>query len=95
MPPQFLENMVILCFERRFSKQNSVIRLISNILPPSKFPPKIFGLATTLALMHLSLGRPDVKTKVCCIGNRNFGTEEGNVCIGRVKADVNVRRPET
>jgi len=26
-PPQFLENIVILCFERRFSKQNSVIRM--------------------------------------------------------------------
>jgi len=24
-PPKFLENIVILCFERRFSKQNSVI----------------------------------------------------------------------
>ena len=34
MPPKILENMVILCFERRFSKQNSVIRLKSNILPP-------------------------------------------------------------
>jgi len=28
MPPsKFVENIVILCFERRFSKQNSVIRL--------------------------------------------------------------------
>jgi len=42
--PKFLENIVILCFERRFSKQNSVIRLKSNISPP----PKIFGLATPL-----------------------------------------------
>jgi len=31
MPPQFLENVVILCFERRFYKQNSVNRLKSNI----------------------------------------------------------------
>ena len=29
--------MVILCFERRFSKQNKVIRLKSNIFPPKKF----------------------------------------------------------
>jgi len=43
-PPKFLENKVILCFERRFFKQNSVIRLKSNILPP---PPN-FGLATPL-----------------------------------------------
>ena len=32
MPPKCLENIVILCFERRFSKQN--IRLKSNISPP-------------------------------------------------------------
>jgi len=35
--PKFLENIVILCFERPFSKQNSVIRLKSNILPPKNF----------------------------------------------------------
>ena len=32
--PKFLENIVSLCFERRFSKQNSVIRLKSNISAP-------------------------------------------------------------
>jgi len=31
-PPKFLENIVFLCYERRFSKQNSVIRLKLNIL---------------------------------------------------------------
>ena len=35
-PHKFLEDIVILCFERRFSKQNSVIRLRSNILAPPK-----------------------------------------------------------
>jgi len=30
-PPKFVENIVILCFERRFSKQNSVIHLKLNI----------------------------------------------------------------
>jgi len=29
--------MVILCFEKRFFKQNRVIRLKSNILAPPKF----------------------------------------------------------
>jgi len=44
MPPTFLENIVILCFERRFSKQNSVIRLKTNILAPlDVFPPKFLG----------------------------------------------------
>jgi len=46
---KFLENIVILCFERRFSKQNVVIRLQSNILAsPKIFAPQIFGLATSL-----------------------------------------------
>jgi len=35
--PQILENVVILCFERCFSKQSSVIRLKSNNLAPPKF----------------------------------------------------------
>jgi len=35
--PKFLENIIILCFERRFSKQNSVIRLQSNIFDSPKF----------------------------------------------------------
>jgi len=37
MPPKCSENIVILCFERRFSKQNSVIRLKSSILLPPNF----------------------------------------------------------
>jgi len=48
VPPKFLENIFILCFEKRFSKQNSVIRLKSNILFPPIFGPQIFGLATPL-----------------------------------------------
>jgi len=34
MALKLLENIVILCFEVRFCKQNSVIRLKWNILPP-------------------------------------------------------------
>jgi len=38
MPPaKCLENIVILCIERRFSEQNSVSRLKSNILDPQRF----------------------------------------------------------
>jgi len=56
MPPKFLEKIVILCFERRFSKQNSVIRLKSNILPS-----QIFGLATPLIMLPMFLnGRKQV-----------------------------------
>ena len=36
-PPKYLENIVILCFERRFSKQNSVIRPKSSIFRPQNF----------------------------------------------------------
>jgi len=35
--PKFLENLAILCFEWRFSEENSVFRLKSNILPPPNF----------------------------------------------------------
>jgi len=43
-PLKFLENIVIFCFEKRFSKQNSAIRIKSNILPPNFFaPPKLLG----------------------------------------------------
>ena len=36
-PPKFLKHRVILCFERRYSKQNSVICLKSSLLTPSLF----------------------------------------------------------
>ena len=44
-PPKCLENIVTLCFEKRFSKQNSVIRLKSYTLTPPKFfgHPKFLG----------------------------------------------------
>jgi len=49
-PSKYLQNIFILCFERRFSKQNSVICLKSDILAPPKFfgLPQIFGLAAPL-----------------------------------------------
>jgi len=46
-PHKFLEHIVVLSFERRFSKQNGGIRLKSNILVPQISPPKILELATT------------------------------------------------
>jgi len=44
MPPKCFKNILILCFERRFSKQNSIIRLKSNKIKQSNN----FGLATPL-----------------------------------------------
>jgi len=59
--PKFSENIVILCFERHFSKQNSVFRLKSNIFPPKFFwfPPKFWaGYATAHSgLNHQSFGK--------------------------------------
>jgi len=37
VPPKCLEKIIILCFERRFSEQSSVIGLKSNFLPHPKF----------------------------------------------------------
>ena len=58
--PKYLENIVILCFERRFSKQNSVIHLQSNIVPPLNFWA---GYATSRAgfgLKFVTMFRADV-----------------------------------
>ena len=46
-PPKFLENIAILCFERHYTKQNSVIFLKSNILAP-----KTFGSPQTLGWLR-------------------------------------------
>jgi len=45
MPPQIFRTYSHLCFERRYHKQNSVIRLKPNILYPTKFfdSPKFVG----------------------------------------------------
>jgi len=52
--PKFLENIVILCFDSRFSKQ---IRIKSyTLVPPKNFgPPQILGLAAiTRAIRNYS-----------------------------------------
>jgi len=64
--PKFLENIVILCFERCFSIQNSVIRLKSYILAP-----QIFGLATPLA-MHCRCVNKNFKSEFDAISDK-FG----------------------
>jgi len=47
--------MAILCFERRFSKQNRVIRLKSNILPTPNFWA---GYATVHRNRNVDRGHP-------------------------------------
>jgi len=46
MTPKFLAYLVILCFERRYPRQNIVTRLKSNVWQPKPFfaPLKILGL---------------------------------------------------
>jgi len=65
--PKFLENIEIVCFERRFSKQNSVIRLKLNILAPSKFfatPPNFWaGYATDKRTVYKPSHPPTQKTQ--------------------------------
>jgi len=48
--------MVILCFERRFSKQNKVIRLKSNIFPQKNFWA---GYVTGAPMLALPASTPD------------------------------------
>ena len=47
--PKNFRNIAILCFERRFFKQNCIIRLKSNILATPNSPPN-FCLATPLVI---------------------------------------------
>ena len=54
MTPKFLEHIVILCLERRYPKQNSVIRLKSNILPNPNF------WAGYIASVYVSVALPKV-----------------------------------
>jgi len=52
-PPKFLEDILILCFERQYPKQNSVIPLNSNICPPPTFlAPKNFWAGYATAYTH-------------------------------------------
>jgi len=69
--PQVLEHIVILCFERRFSKQNSVIRLKTNILPSPKFPslPPNYWVGYATAPCPFTRGKGDGGAFKSIIGN--------------------------
>jgi len=71
IPPQVLEHIVILCFERRFSKQNSVIRLKTNILPSPKFPslPPNYWVGYATAPCPFTRGKGDGGAFKSIIGN--------------------------
>jgi len=72
-PPKFLEHIVILCFERRFSKQNSDIRLKSSILPPPIFgPSQIFGLTTPLIPVRRYTNQVKSDNFLCEISRSTF-----------------------
>jgi len=69
-PHKLVENVVILCFERCFSKQNSVIRLKSSNLAPPKYlaPPKFLGLLRHCAqplVFDETLAQPDFAVVNC------------------------------
>jgi len=58
--PKFLEYLVILCFERRYPKRNTVASLKSKILVPRNF-----GLATSLVRISHSFERPITPNVYC------------------------------
>jgi len=68
-PYKFSEHIVILCFKRRYPKQNSVICIKSSILPPNfSGPSQIFGLATPLpALPVLTADLPVARTSLALL----------------------------
>jgi len=55
MPPKFLENIVILGCEGRFSKQNSAIRVKSNILGSPNFWAGYATVTKSLKILANSL----------------------------------------
>jgi len=61
-PPKFLENIVIFCFERRFSKQNSVVRLKSNIFALPKFLAWLRHCSLAIAALNKLVHRNNRRT---------------------------------
>jgi len=52
IPPHILAHLIILCFDKRRSKTNSVVPLKSNIFPHEILPLPNFGLTATLFLHY-------------------------------------------
>jgi len=86
MPPKFLENIVIMCFERRCSKQNRVIRLKSSISPPTNFWA---GYPTAV------IRSSDVNNAVYCIAVAYSSFTKIHVVKQVVCTDVKVRAEPT
>jgi len=61
--PKFSEHVAILCFERRYLKQNSVFRLKLNIwLHPQFFwPPPNFWAGYATATDHIESSRTQIR----------------------------------
>jgi len=74
--PKFLEHIIILCFKRRFSKQNSVIRLKSNILAP-----KFLGWPRHWCKCSYMLSRDLFVTCRCCAANSTAGVVTYGVAV--------------
>jgi len=77
-PLKFLENIVILCFERRFSKQNSVIRWKSNISATPKFfaPPNFWAGYATGPRYYVS---PETQVKFMSLQKHNSPESQSSV----------------
>jgi len=93
MPSKFLEHIVILCFERRYPKQNSVISLKSNILRLTKNFWAGYNTARLLCFLILYLFRSIVlrnglfywhkNSGKCCINTKRVaGNTKSNMHFG-------------
>jgi len=90
-PAKLLENIVILCFERHFSKQNSVIRLKLNILAPPKFLPLPnfwAGYDTVWCQQHWfwthankMLAQRRLQPKVTKVFDKSFGVQTHKISV--------------
>jgi len=78
MSPKFLAHIVILCFDRRYPKQNSVIRVKSNILVLPNFltPPKFW---TGYAIADILGSCRGIQGEVRRLGDRSSKTYESNI----------------
>jgi len=57
VPHKFLKNVVILCFQKRFSKKKRYSPKIKRFGPPKFFASPNFGLATPLHIMSTNFAK--------------------------------------
>jgi len=64
MSPKFYEYLVNMCFERRFTKQNTVGSLISKIFPQKNFWAGYATVAQSQEMSHFNTNHPFLKNNI-------------------------------